>query len=102
MSLAMDNVRIGFIPLLDAAPVIAAAELGFAEREGLSLTLVLATSWATIRDRLAVGHVDAAHILAPMPLAANLGLTPMPSPMSSPSAPRSKGRISSRRERAPS
>lgn len=81
MSLVMDNVRIGFIPLLDAAPVIAAAEMGFAEREGLSLTLVLATSWATIRDRLAVGHVDAAHILAPMPLAANLGLTPMPSPM---------------------
>ncbi|MCB9931081.1 MAG: ABC transporter substrate-binding protein [Alphaproteobacteria bacterium] len=74
-------IRIGYIPLLDAAPVLVAARKGFAAAEGLDLALVRETSWATIRDRLAVGHLDAAHILAPMPIAANLGLTPMPSPM---------------------
>lgn len=74
-------IRIGFIPLLDAAPVIAAAEKGFAEAEGLMPLLVKETSWATIRDRLAVRHLDAAHVLAPMPLAANLGMSPMASKM---------------------
>ncbi len=74
-------IRIGFIPLLDAAPLIVAAECGFADAEGLVLDLVRETSWATLRDRLAVRHLDAAHILAPMPIAANLGLTPVPSSM---------------------
>lgn len=74
-------IRIGFIPLLDAAPLITAAECGFAEAEGLKLELLRETSWATLRDRLAVRRLDAAHILAPMPIAANLGLTPMPCPM---------------------
>lgn len=81
MSRQTDTIRIGFIPLLDAAPVVAAAQMGFAAAHGLEIELVRETSWATIRDRLAVGYLDAAHILAPMPVAANLGLTPIPSPM---------------------
>lgn len=67
----------GFMPLLDSAVLVAAKEKGFAAAEGIDLTLVRETSWANIRDRLAVGHFQVAHLLAPMPIAANLGLTPL-------------------------
>lgn len=67
----------GFMPLLDSAILVAAKEKGFAAAEGIDLTLVRETSWANIRDRMAVGHFHVAHMLAPMPIAANLGLTPL-------------------------
>jgi two-component system, oxyanion-binding sensor len=71
------KIYAGFIPLTDCAPLVVAREMAFAEDEGLDLQLARETSWATIRDRLAVGHLDVAHALAPMPLAANLGLNPL-------------------------
>ncbi|MHA7772329.1 CmpA/NrtA family ABC transporter substrate-binding protein [Roseibium sp. M-1] len=74
----------GFIPLLDSAVVVAAAELGFAEREGVALKLIRETSWANIRDRISVGHFDVAHMLAPMPIAASLNLTSLAVPMLAP------------------
>ena len=67
----------GFMPLLDSAILLAAKSKGFSAAEGIDLTLVRETSWANIRDRMAVGHFQVAHMLAPMPLAANLGLTPL-------------------------
>lgn len=67
-------VTAGFIPLTDAAPLIIAAEMGFAEAEGLELTLRAAPSWSRLRDDLAFGLVDAAHLLSPMPVAMTLGL----------------------------
>jgi NitT/TauT family transport system ATP-binding protein len=70
-------VRMGFMPLTDCAPVVAASLLGFAEAEGLKVSLNKEASWATLRDRIAVRHLDAAHMLAPMPIAACLGLTPL-------------------------
>ena len=70
-------IRVGFMPLTDCAPVVAASLIGFAEAEGLQVKLTKETSWATLRDRIAVRHLDAAHMLAPMPIAANLGLTPL-------------------------
>lgn len=75
---APSTVRVGFMPLLDAAPLIVAARRGFAQEAGIDLRLERETSWATLRDRIAVGHLDVAHMLAPMPIAANLGLTPLP------------------------
>ncbi len=72
------NIVAGFLPLVDAALLIAAKEKGFAGREGIALTLARETSWANIRDRMAVGHFQCAHMLAPMPIAARLGLTPLP------------------------
>jgi NitT/TauT family transport system ATP-binding protein len=71
------QITAGFMPLLDSALLVAAKEIGFAEGEGVALTLVRETSWANIRDRLAVGHFNVAHMLAPMPIACNLGLTPL-------------------------
>ena len=64
----------GFIALVDAAPLIVAREFGFAEEEGLSLDLRRAPSWSTLRDLLALGQIEAAHMLSPLPVAMALGL----------------------------
>ncbi|WP_169566434.1 CmpA/NrtA family ABC transporter substrate-binding protein [Sneathiella limimaris] len=73
-----NTVCAGFLPLLDAAILIAAKEKGFAEAEDIDLLLVKESSWANIRDRMAIGHFDVAHMLAPMPVASLLGLMPLP------------------------
>ncbi|MES0810567.1 CmpA/NrtA family ABC transporter substrate-binding protein [Roseibium sp. SCPC15] len=78
------QVIAGFIPLLDCAVLAVACEKGFAEQEGVALKLVRETSWANIRDRIAVGHFDVAHMLAPMPIAASLNLTSLAVPMLAP------------------
>ena len=80
----LESVRLGYLPLLDSAVLLVAAKLGFAEERGLDLTLFRETSWATIRDRMGVGQFDAAHMLAPMPIAANLGIGPLAVPMIAP------------------
>ncbi|KFB10876.1 CmpA/NrtA family ABC transporter substrate-binding protein [Nitratireductor basaltis] len=76
----------GFLPLTDSAILIAAKERGFAEAEGIALNLVRETSWANIRDKLAVGQFEISHALAPMPIAANLGLTPFDTRLIAPMA----------------
>jgi two-component system, oxyanion-binding sensor len=75
---------VGFIPLLDCAPLAVAAEKGFAREEGLDLRLVRETSWANIRDRVVVGHFDAAHMLGPMAIASTLGVGHLKVPMAVP------------------
>ena len=65
---------LGFLPLVDAAPLIVAEAMGFAEEEGLALDLIAAPSWSSLRDLLAAGHVSAAQMLAPVPVALALGL----------------------------
>ncbi len=77
-------VRVGFLPLVDAALPILARELGFAEEEGLALDLVRDMSWATVLDRLLYGHSDAAHLVAPLALATSLGLGRPAVPLSVP------------------
>ncbi|MEV8466943.1 ABC transporter substrate-binding protein [Fluviibacterium sp. DFM31] len=64
----------GYIPLVDAAPLLVARDLGFAEEEGLALKLTAAPSWSTLRDHVALGRIEAAHMLSPVPVAAALGL----------------------------
>jgi two-component system, oxyanion-binding sensor len=76
----------GFLPLTDSAILIAARERGFAEAEGIALDLVRETSWANVRDKLAVGQFEISHALAPMPIAANLGLTPFETRLIAPMA----------------
>ena len=68
------KVILGFMPLLDCASLVVAAERGFAAEEGLELALVRETSWANIRDRVVIGHFDAAHMLGPMTVASTLGI----------------------------
>ena len=77
-------LRAGFIPLMDASILIAAAEMGFAAREGLTLDLMRDVSWANVRDRLAFRQFDIAHMLSPMPVASMLELGSNPSPTITP------------------
>lgn len=77
-------LKIAFLPLNDAAVLVAARELGFAEEEGLALDLVRTTSWATLRDRLVYGQVQAAQMLAPLAVAVTLGLSQQPAALAAP------------------
>jgi ABC-type nitrate/sulfonate/bicarbonate transport system substrate-binding protein len=80
------KITVGFIPLLDCACIVAAVEQGFARAEGLDVTLARETSWANIRDRLIVGHFDAAHLLGPMAVASTLGVGHLKVPLIAPFA----------------
>jgi nitrate/nitrite transport system substrate-binding protein len=75
------GVTLGIIPLTDCAPMVVARELGFFSRHGLDVTLSPEASWATIRDKVAVGALDGAHMLAGMPIAATLGIGARAQPM---------------------
>ena len=74
MSAADGRLRIGFIPLADAAALIVAVDKGFAAAEGLDIELVREVSWSNVRDKLNIGLFDAAHLLAPVAIASSLGL----------------------------
>ena len=78
------DLTIGFLPLVDACLPILAREHGFAEAEGLSLTMVRDMSWATVLDRLLYGHSDAAHLVAPLAIATTLGRGRPAAPLSVP------------------
>lgn len=71
---ALRKLRIGYIPLVDAAALVVAADLGFAREEGLEFELVREVSWSNVRDKLNIGLFDAAHLLAPVAIASTLGL----------------------------
>jgi nitrate/nitrite transport system substrate-binding protein len=74
------QLTLGFIPLTDCAPLVIALEKGLFDKYGLDVSLSKETSWANIRDKLAIGVLDAAHMLAPMVLAGGLGLNPLGRP----------------------
>lgn len=78
MSSMITSVDAGFIALNDSAILIIAKECGFAEEEGIHLRLHKETSWATLRDKLAIGQFDVAHLLAPIPIAARCNLFALP------------------------
>jgi ABC-type nitrate/sulfonate/bicarbonate transport system substrate-binding protein len=65
---------LGFIALTDAAPLIVAKTHGLFADEGLDVSLHREVSWATIRDKVAAGVFQGAHMLAPMAIAANVGV----------------------------
>jgi ABC-type nitrate/sulfonate/bicarbonate transport system substrate-binding protein len=69
-----ERLRIGFIPLCDAAALIVAVDKGFCSAEGLDVELAREVSWSNVRDKLNIGHFDAAHLLAPVAIASSLGL----------------------------
>jgi len=77
-------LRIGFIPLVDAAALIVAVDKGFTAAEGLDVTLVREVSWSNVRDKLNIGLFDAAHLLAPVAIASSLGLAHVKVPIVAP------------------
>jgi len=74
-------LRIGYLPLLDAGLLRVAADKGFDRAEGLRFDLTREPSWANLRDKMAFGLYDAAHMLAPVVLASALGLDGFASPL---------------------
>lgn len=75
------SLPVAYMPLVDAAPLIIAQEMGFADSEAISLDLIAAPSWSSLRDMLCFGRVDAAHILSAVPVAMGLGLGGMTTPL---------------------
>lgn len=71
-------VRIGFIPLADCAPLLVAREHGLFRKQGVRVELSCEVGWATIREKLLYGQVDAAHAVAGLALAMRLGLSTPP------------------------
>jgi nitrate/nitrite transport system substrate-binding protein len=68
------DLKIGFIPITCATPIIMAHPMGFYARHGLNVEVIRTAGWAVIRDRSIAREYDAAHMLAPMPIAMSLGV----------------------------
>ena len=75
------RIKVGFIPIIDCAAIVLAEELGAYERQGLEVEIRREVSWTNVRDKLALGVLDASHILAPLPLALTLGIDSVSVPM---------------------
>lgn len=86
MTLEKTRLKLGFIALSDCAPLVVAKERGLFEAEGLDVALSREASWANVRDRVAAGLLDAAHMLGPMAVAQSLGLGGQTTPMCVPFA----------------
>lgn len=71
--LEQHEINIGFIPLLDCVAILWAEKRGYFQEQGLKVNLIREASWASLRDRLAYGFLDAAHCLSAMLPAAALG-----------------------------
>ncbi|NBY56519.1 MAG: nitrate ABC transporter substrate-binding protein, partial [Betaproteobacteria bacterium] len=68
------DLKIGFIAITCASPLIMADPLGFYRREGLNVQLMKTAGWALIRDKMINKEHDASHFLSPMPIAMSMGL----------------------------
>lgn len=68
------EVKIGFIPLTDCAPIIVAAEMGFDKKYGIKITPSKEASWAAIRDKTVNGELHAAHVLYGLVYGVQLGI----------------------------
>ena len=73
-SLEKKDLKVGFIPITCATPIIMAAPLGFYSKHGLNVEVNKAAGWAVIRDKTINKEYDAAHMLSPMPLAITMGV----------------------------
>lgn len=80
-ALEKKDLKVGFIPITCATPLIMAHPLGFYSKQGLNVKVVKTAGWALIRDKMLNKEYDATHFLSPMPLAISLGLGSTVTPM---------------------
>ena len=80
-ALEKKDLKIGFIAITCATPLIMAKPLGFYEKQGLNVEVVKTAGWALIRDKMLNKEYDATHFLSPMPLAISMGLGATATPM---------------------
>jgi nitrate/nitrite transport system substrate-binding protein len=67
-------IHVGFIPLTDCAPLVVAAAKGFDRKHGIELVLSRESSWASVRDKLLTGVLDAAHALYGLVYGVQMGI----------------------------
>ena len=78
------DLKVGFIPITCATPIIMAQPMGFYSKHGLNVEVIKTAGWAVIRDKTINKEYDAAHMLSPMPLAITLGAGSNPIPYTMP------------------
>lgn len=78
------DLKIGFIPITCATPIIMAEPMGFYKKHGLNVSVIKTAGWAVVRDKAINKEYDAAHMLSPMPLALSLGAGSDPIPFRMP------------------
>ena len=69
------QIRLGFVPLSDCAPIAVAKETGIFERYGLNVALTRELGWASVRDRMFYGDLDAAQSIAGIAFALGMGFS---------------------------
>lgn len=75
------DLKIGFIPITCASPLLMADPLGFYKAQGLNVQMIKTAGWALIRDKVLNREYDASHMLAPMPIAMSMGIGSNPLPL---------------------
>ncbi len=78
------DLKVGFIPITCATPIIMAKPMGFYEKQGLNVEVIKTAGWAVIRDKTLNKEYDAAHMLSPMPIAITMGIGSNPLPYTAP------------------
>ncbi len=67
------KLKVGFVPITCATPIIMAHPMGFYSKYGLDVEVIKTAGWAVARDKSLNGEYDASHMLTPMPLAMTMG-----------------------------
>lgn len=75
------DLKVGFIPITCATPLIMAQPLGYYKEQGLNVELNKTAGWALVRDKMINREYDASHFLSPMPLMMSLGVGSSAMPM---------------------
>jgi nitrate/nitrite transport system substrate-binding protein len=83
-ALEKKDLKVGFIPITCATPIIMAHPMGFYSKHGLNVEVIKTAGWAVVRDKTINKEYDAAHMLSPMPLAITLGAGSNPIPYTMP------------------
>jgi nitrate/nitrite transport system substrate-binding protein len=83
-ALEKKDLKVGFIPITCATPIIMAAPMGFYAKQGLNVEVIKTAGWAVIRDKTLNKEYDAAHMLSPMPIAITMGVGSTPVPFTVP------------------
>ncbi len=78
------DLKVGFIPITCATPIIMAHPMGFYSKQGLNVEVIKTAGWAVVRDKTLNKEYDAAHMLSPMPIAISLGVGSTPQPYTMP------------------
>ena len=78
------DLKVGFIPITCATPIIMAQPMGFYAKQGLNVEVIKTAGWAVVRDKTINKEYDAAHMLSPMPIAISMGAGSTPIPYTMP------------------